>query len=306
MLEGRNYHVDEGISGSAAHVDTAAEATYTFATSHMAVNVSDEDFNQFRDLIYEASGINFTASNRSILESRLRERLRSSGSGTLTEYYRWIKRDPDELKVLLDTVTTNLTRFFRNTAHIETFEQIILPDLIEHKRRTGGRSLRMWSAGCSTGEEPYTMAMVAREVLPPTMSVSITASDISLKSLMVGRQGLYPEPRVEHVPEKYLGKYFTKKPSGYQINQDIMDLVTFDYHNLKHDSGLRELDVVFCRNVLIYFDETAQRNSVERFWQAMGPYSYLFIGHSESLFGMNTQFEFYRTDRASVYRKKLG
>jgi chemotaxis protein methyltransferase CheR len=163
----------------------------------------------------------------------------------------------------------------------------------------------MWSAGCSTGEEPYTMAMVAKELVPPTISIGITASDISLKSLMVGRQGLYPENRVDHVPEGYLKKYFTKKPTGYQINPEIMELVKFDYHNLKHDSGLRDLDVVFCRNTLIYFDETAQRNTVQRFWEAMGPYSYLFIGHSESLFGMNTRFEFYKTQWASVYRKKM-
>jgi chemotaxis protein methyltransferase CheR len=271
----------------------------------MVGTVSDEEFNQFRNLIYEASGINFTSSNRSILESRLRERLRASGTDTLGEYYRRINRDPEELKVLLDTVTTNLTRFFRNTAHIETFEHAVLPDLIEYKKRTGGSTLRMWSAGCSTGEEAFTMAMVAKELVPPSIRIGITASDISLKSLMVGKQGLYPENRVDHVPKKYLAKYFTKKQSGYQINPEIMELVKFDYHNLKNDSGLRDLDVVFCRNVLIYFDEVAQRDTVQRFWEAMGPYSYLFIGHSESLFGMNTKFEFFRTDYASVYRKKL-
>jgi chemotaxis protein methyltransferase CheR len=271
----------------------------------MMATVTDEEFNQFRDLIYEASGINFTSSNRTILESRLRERLRASGTDSLGEYYKWIRRDPEELKVLLDTVTTNLTRFFRNTAHIETFEKVVVPDLIEHKRRVGGSTLRMWSAGCSTGEEAFTIAMVAKELVPPTINISITASDISLKSLMVGRQGLYPESRVDHVPERYLSKYFTKKSSGYQIKPEIMDLVKFDYHNLKHDSGLRDLDVVFCRNVLIYFDETAQRDTVQRFWEAMGRYSYLFIGHSESLFGMDTNFEFFRTDYASVYRKKL-
>ncbi|MFO8065847.1 MAG: CheR family methyltransferase [Spirochaetota bacterium] len=272
----------------------------------MAGNIDDEEFKQFRDLIYDASGINFTSSNRSILESRLRERLKTSGIETLTEYYKWIRRDPEEFKVLLDTVTTNLTRFFRNTAHIKTFEYAVLPDLIEYKRQNGSKHLNMWSAGCSTGEEPYTMAMVARELVPSSISIHITASDISLKSLMVGRQGLYPENRVDHVPPEYLRKYFTKKPTGYQINEEITNLVTFDYHNLKHDSGLRELDVVFCRNTLIYFDETAQRNTVERFWDAMAPYSYLFIGHSESLFGMNTKFEFHRTDWASVYRKRLG
>ncbi|MFW6223920.1 MAG: CheR family methyltransferase, partial [Spirochaetota bacterium] len=149
----------------------------------MVGNISDEEFTRFRNLIYEASGINFTTSNRSILESRLRERLRSSGTENLAEYYRRIEREPEELKELLDTVTTNLTRFFRNAAHMQAFEYAILPDLIEHKRRTGGQSLRMWSAGCSTGEEPFTMAIVARELVPPGIKVSITASDISLKSL---------------------------------------------------------------------------------------------------------------------------
>ncbi|MFP4204689.1 MAG: CheR family methyltransferase [Spirochaetaceae bacterium] len=271
----------------------------------MGGHVTDDEFNQFRNVIYEASGINFTSSNRSILESRLRERLRSSGVESLSQYYRRIRSDPDELKVLLDTVTTNLTRFFRNTAHIQTFEHAVLPDLIDYKNKHNDRRVRMWSAGCSTGEEPYTMAMVAREVLPASMRVEIIASDISLKSLMIAREGLYPSARVDHVPQKYLDKYFTKKPSGYQINKEIMDLVTFDYHNLKHDSGLRNLDVVFCRNVLIYFDEVAQQNTVQRIWDAMGPYSYLFIGHSESLFGMDTRFEFHRTDWASVYRKRV-
>ncbi len=271
----------------------------------MSSFLSDDYFQKFRDLIYDASGIHFSSSNRSILESRLRERLRASGSETLGEYYDRIRKDDEELRVLLDSVTTNLTRFFRNTSHIETFEKFVVPDLAEHKRSGSEKTVRIWSAGCSTGEEPYTLAMIALEHLPPGITIEIVASDISLKSLMIAKEGYYSESRVQGVPENLLTKYFTSRDGGYQVTDQLKKVVRFDYHNLKNDSGLRGLDVVFCRNVLIYFDEAAQKAAVNRFWEAMGPHAYLFIGHSESLFGMNTQFEFFRTDWACIYRKKV-
>lgn len=272
----------------------------------MSSFLKDDLFQKFRDLIYDASGIHFSSSNRSILESRLRERLRAAGTPTIEEYYERIRKDEEELKVLLDSVTTNLTRFFRNTAHIETFQKFVVPDLATHKRERGEKTVRIWSAGCSTGEEPYTLAMVALEYLPPSLSVEIVASDISLKSLMIAKEGYYNESRVQGVPENLLAKYFTRRDGGYQAEDRLKEVIRFDYHNLKNDSGLRGLDVVFCRNVLIYFDEAAQKAAVNRFWDAMGPHSYLFIGHSESLFGMNTNFEFFRTDWACIYRKEVA
>ena len=265
--------------------------------------LSDDSFEQFRDLIYNESGIHFSSSNRTILESRLKERLRVSGLPDVMTYYRSITANAEELKILLDSVTTNLTRFFRNTAHMETFEYYVVPDLIKTKRANGDSRIRIWSAGCSTGEEPYTIAMLARELLPSGLDVEVVASDISLKSLMVGKEAFYGDNRIAGVSDHYLKKYFTRTGNGYQVNDEIRKLVRFDYHNLKNDSGLRNLDVVFCRNVLIYFDEAAQKASVERFWDSMAPHSFLFIGHSESLFGMNTRFEFLKTDWACIYRK---
>jgi chemotaxis protein methyltransferase CheR len=271
----------------------------------MADFLTDTDFERYRSLIYDASGIHFSTSNRSILESRLRERLKSARLHSADEYYARIIGDQEELKVLLDSVTTNLTRFFRNTAHFQTLEFHVLPDLIAEKRRRGEKRIRVWSAGCSTGEEPYSIAMMMKEILPPDIAIEIIGSDISLKSLMVGKEGFYTDNRIAGVPERYLAKYFEKKNNGYQIRDEIKSLVKFDYHNLKNDSGLRGLDIVFCRNVLIYFDEPAQKSSVGRFWDAMSSHSYLYIGHSESLFGMNTQFEFLKTDWACIYRKFL-
>ncbi|HET7838937.1 MAG TPA: protein-glutamate O-methyltransferase CheR [Rectinemataceae bacterium] len=268
----------------------------------MSEFLSDADFDLYRKIIYDESGITFSATNRSILESRLKERLREKKIDSLREYYSLIVKDHEEFKTLLDSVTTNLTRFFRNQAHFDAVEKHVVPELLKI-RGSGERKLRFWSAGCSTGEEPYTIAMLLREILPPAWTFEVIASDISLKCLMVGKEGFYADARIAGVPDNYLTKYFDKKPGGYQIKDELRKLVRFDYHNLKNDSGLRGLDVIFCSNVLIYFDEAAQKSTIERFWEAMAPKSFLFIGHSESLFGMNTKFEFVKTDWATLYRK---
>ena len=265
--------------------------------------LTETEFEQFRSLIYNESGIHFSDTNRTILESRLKERLRKSRIQAVGSYYSLLLGDKEELRILLDSVTTNLTRFFRNTAHFQTFEYHTVPDLIAYKRKKGKTTLRIWSAGCSTGEEPYSIAIVLKEMLPPGFTAEIIASDLSLKSLMTAKEGFYPDTRIGGVPEKYLKRYFTPRGNGYQINEDIKKMIRFDYHNLKNDSGLRNLDVVFCRNVIIYFDEAAQKAAIEQFWKDMGDHSYLFIGHSESLFGMNTQFEFLKTDWATLYKK---
>jgi chemotaxis protein methyltransferase CheR len=145
--------------------------------------------------------------------------------------------------------------------------------------------------------------MLMSEILPPPWKYEIVASDISLKCLMSAKEGFYADSRITGIPDQYLKKYFDKVEGGYKIHQDIMSKIRFDYHNLKNDSGLRNLDVVFCRNVIIYFDEAAQAAVINRFWDSMASRSFLFIGHSESLFGMDTKFEFVKTEWATLYRK---
>jgi chemotaxis protein methyltransferase CheR len=264
---------------------------------------TDADFEQYRTLIYNESGIHFTATNRSILESRLRERLREKGINSVKTYFAKISSDQGELKSFLDSITTNLTRFFRNQAHFDALEHFVVPELMKIKQATGNTTVKIWSAGCSTGEEPFTIAMLMSEILPPSWKFDIVASDISLKCLMTAKEGFYAESRITGIPAAYLKKYFDKVEGGYKIHQDIMSRIRFDYHNLKNDSGLRNLDIVFCRNVIIYFDETAQAAVINRFWDAMASKSFLFIGHSESLFGMDTKFEFVKTQWATLYRK---
>ena len=269
----------------------------------MSEFLSDADFERFRKLIYDESGIHFSESNRSILSSRLRERLKIANLTDVATYFQHVNGNEEELKTLLDAVTTNLTRFYRNAAHWQAFEHVVLPDLIEYKRKTGDRTMRIWSAGCSTGEEPYTIAMEMCERLPLGFNAEIWGSDISLKSVLTGQQGFYPDSRVSGIPESSLDKYFVRKEDGYQVTDTLKNQIRFDYHNLKNDSGKRGFDVVFCRNVLIYFDEAAQKAVIDRFWEAMADHSFLFIGHNESLFGMETGFTFVRTDWASLYAK---
>jgi chemotaxis protein methyltransferase CheR len=263
---------------------------------------SDTDFEQYRTLIYQESGITFTPTNRSILESRLKERLRENGMDSVKTYFAAISKDKEELKAFLDSITTNLTRFFRNQAHFDALEHFVVPELLKIKSGSPA-TLKIWSAGCSTGEEPYTIAMLMNEILPPPWKFEIIASDISLKCLMTAKEGFYADSRITGVPDNYLKKYFDKVEGGYKIHTDIMSKIRFDYHNLKNDSGLRNLDIVFCRNVIIYFDEAAQTAVINRFWDSMAAKSFLFIGHSESLFGMDTKFEFVKTEWATLYRK---
>ena len=273
----------------------------------MADLLTDLQFDQFRKLIYDASGITFSDTNRSILDSRLKERLREKKLTNVEDYYKIITSDQGEFKVFLDSITTNLTRFFRNQPHFDAFVNYVIPHVVENKKAAGGdRTIRIWSAGCSTGEEPYTIAMIMKEICPMGFNFQITASDISMKCLMTAQKGFYADAKVDGIPANYLSKYFTKVDGGYQMKKEIMDTIRFDYHNLRNDSGARNLDVIFCRNVLIYFDEEAQLAVINRFWNSMAAKGFLFIGHSESLFGMNTKFEFLKTEWACFYGKNAN
>ena len=264
---------------------------------------TDADFDLYRNLIYNESGITFTPTNRSILESRLKEQLREKGLASVKDHFAVIKGSQGELKSFLDSITTNLTRFFRNQAHFDALEHHVIPELMKIKKATGNSTIKIWSAGCSTGEEPYTIAMLLSEILPPPWRFEIIASDLSLKCLMTAKEGFYAESRIVGIPDNYLKKYFDKVDGGFKARPEIVSKIRFDYHNLKNDSGQRNLDIVFCRNVIIYFDEAAQNGVINRFWDSMAPKSFLYIGHSESLFGMDTKFEFLKTQWATLYRK---
>lgn len=262
--------------------------------------LTDLQFKNFRDLIYNTSGMHFSDINRPILESRLKERLRKASLENIEDYYKLITTDEKELKILLDAVTTNLTSFFRNKVHFQGFETGVIPEI---KQTRKDKKVRLWSAGCSTGEEPYSLAMVLKDKLPG-WKIEIVASDISFNVLMKAKEGFYPKAKINGIPPEYLKRFTNEVGDGYSIKEEIKNLITFDYHNLQNIPVYKNFDIVFCRNVIIYFDAKAQEHVVNTIYNVMNPHSYFFIGHSESLFGMNTQFEFVKFGDTCLYMKK--
>ncbi|GHT66944.1 hypothetical protein FACS1894110_11510 [Spirochaetia bacterium] len=198
---------------------------------------------------------------------------------------------------------SNLTRFFRNQAHFDALEHFVIPELMRIKQAAGNTTIKIWSAGCSTGEEPYSIAMLLSEILPPPWKFEIAAGDISPRSLAAGKEGFYADSQIVGISDNYLKKYFDKVDGGYKVRADIMSKIRFEHQDLKNGSALQDMDIVFCRNVLIYFDEEARAALMGHVWNSMAAKSFLFIGNSETLFGMDTRFEFVKTEWTALYRK---
>lgn len=269
--------------------------------------LTDEEFRLFRNLIYEESGLYFNETKKDYLENRLMKRMKATHIATPYWYYRFVTANKKaEFLVLLDYLTVNETAFFRNAPQFELFRNIILPHLTAEKARAGRKKLRLWSAGCSTGEEAYSIGMSVLDAVPDAdaWDVKIIASDISLKSLEIAHRGLYAEDKVrETVPERTRSRYFEPEDGAFRVADAIRRLVVFDYHNLKHENGMNGLDAVFCRNVMIYFDEEEQKRLVNKFYASLNPGGYLLLGHSESLHGWNMNFQFLYDNKGTAYQK---
>ncbi|MCX8059257.1 MAG: protein-glutamate O-methyltransferase [Spirochaetes bacterium] len=267
--------------------------------------LTEEDFKIFKDFIYEKSGIYFSDINKAVLENRLYEIMLKNKYSSLKEYYNILLKDEAEVRNFLDKVTTNLTKFFRNEPQFDALKNVVIKEIVKRNKENGINNIRIWSAGCSSGEEPYTIAMIFAEELGfnSGIEVKIVASDISLKSLLIAKEGFYSEEKVKDVPQNYLNKYFQKVGDGYRIIDELKKMIKFDYHNLKHDFPYNDLDIIFCRNVIIYFDQKTQHDVVTKFYNLLRDYGYLFLGHSESLFGMNTKFKFRKVENAICYIK---
>lgn len=266
-------------------------------------SLSLQCFSNFQQLLNQEAGIILSHESRSIFEGKIRGRTVQLGVESYENYYKIITENRDELYHFFTLATNNLTRFFRNIPHFEALEKYVVPEIIT----SGKEKIRFWSAGCSTGEEPYTAAMVLNDCLPADVDFMIFATDISEKCLKIAEEGLYGSKDIQNVPDHLLNKYFREEGDSYRIVPEIRSRVTFEHHNLKHIDTLSKtnFDIVFCRNVMIYFDTMMKENLVKSIWNLMSSDSYLFIGHSESLFGMNTQFNYINTKYTGLYRKKL-
>lgn len=259
--------------------------------------LSQNDFERLRTFIYKECGINLTDAKKTMLESRLTKRLKRLGLTSLSAYCDYALSPEglkEELTSMIDVVTTNKTDFFRESNHFDYLTRHALPPLLGNN----ARNLTVWSAGCSTGEEPYTLAVVLSEcrLAMPYFSFTVIATDISTQVLERAQQGIYDEERIDPVPAPLKKKYFlrSKNPEKriVRVVPEVRDLVKFRRLNfMDGDFGFREpLDVIFCRNVIIYFDKKTQEVLLNKFARSLHPGGYLFVGHSETLFGMDVPF----------------
>ncbi len=283
------------------------------ASAPSGILMTDEQFLQLRDFIYEKSGIYFADSKKSLLESRLTYRLKAYNFTDYEKYYYLLKYDPQagkELRALYDTITTNETSFFRSPPQIEAFAEKALPDVMARRQRSGEKTLRIWSAGCSTGEEAYTLGIVLKEVLKDTLrewDIRICASDISEKALRSAKQATYNEYALRSVPAEIRQRYFKAENSQFVVADEIRALVELQFLNFMDSSRMQLMkgfDIIFCRNVLIYFDDAARKKIVSHLYDNINPGGYLFIGHSESLHNITRAFKLVHFPGALGYKKE--
>lgn len=269
------------------------------------VVLTERDFRKISDLVYEHCGINLHAGKKELVRARLAKRLRCGNFKTFSDYMKHVMADSTgkEFSILIDSLSTNLTSFFREGQHFEFLRERFLPSLMERKRAKRDFRIRAWSAGCSSGEEPYSIAITLLDAVQGQgrWDIKILATDISTSVLEAAKTGIYDKQRVEPLSPIQRQRYFrtshtTENQKVFEVNQNLRDIVIFKYLNLMGswpiDTRRGGLDFIFCRNVMIYFDKPTQRRLVNRFWDLLSPGGILFTGHSESLTGIEHKFRY--------------
>lgn len=269
----------------------------------------EEEFFLLRDFIYQKSGIFYGEGKKYLLENRLKNRLSETGVANFEDYYYYIRyRDPHakELHRLFDVVTTNETYFFRNQQQLGSFM-----GMMRQRLETSGvpEQLRIWSAGCATGEEPYTLAMLLHELaqeMSKNISFVINATDISINSLEGAKRGIFNDYAMRQVPDSLRDRYFARQDGCHVIDDGIKKYVRIDFMNLNDLASYRkynQMDAIFCRNVLIYFDEAAKRKVIDNLCDCLRPGGYLAVGHSEMLYPFSCSLRPVPAAGAGLYRK---
>jgi chemotaxis protein methyltransferase CheR len=269
--------------------------------------IKPEEFRLLRELVNDFCGIRFPDDMQFVMERKLRERLQSLGVQDFAEYYHYLRYHPNaraEIERAVDVLTTNETYLFREEYQLRAFQQEVLPLL--HARGARQRRLSIWSAGCSTGEEVYTLAILIRESrLFDGWDVRVIGNDISRRVLSVARRASYGSSSFRSMPGNYQ-EYFVESAEGRTVRPDIRAMCSFAHLNLLDGARynvIGAVDAVFCRNVLIYFDTASRRKVIQEFYERLHPGGFLFLGHSESLLNVSTAFELVHLSSDLVYRK---
>jgi len=275
------------------------------------ITISDEDFLKFREFFYRKTGINFEVNKRYFVDKRLIERCHATESVSFRAYFTLLRFEANgkELQALTNIMTVNETYFFREEYQLKSLVNSILPEIVARKRAAGDRSpIRIWSIPSSSGEEPYSIAMYLLEYWPgiALWDVEIIASDIDTSILVKAKAGRYSARSVSQLPNVLLQKYFRPIGDDYQMEVDLRSSVEFTLVNLNDPLTTRPyrgFDVVFCRNLLIYFDDTSRRQAAEVFFDALNPGGFICLGHSESMSRISSLFKVRKLADAIVYQK---
>jgi len=287
----------------------------TAAVAHSAFALEgppDHELIRIRDLIYQVAGIFHPDNKLRLLLDRCSRRMKEANTQNLREYYECLTTRPTrhaELLALLNEITIGETCFFRNQPQLDALRQIVLPKIIEAKAKLPFRRLRIWSAGCSTGEEPYTLRILMLEEAQRRLkdwTVEILATDLNENSLEHAKTGLYNSYSTRNLTPYYRQKYFVPVEDQLQLQPAVRSSVAFTRLNLSDDSRMifmKSLDIIFCCNVLIYFDLASKQRVIQHFYNNLLPHGYLFLGHSESLYGVNEDFRLVHLPRSTAYVK---
>jgi len=287
--------------------------------------LTDTELKLLQTLVYQECGMHFDDRRTSFLQDRVQRRLKDCHLDSFYSYYRLLisPQGKQELSRLLENLTVNETSFFRHKAQMEFFQRNVMDDILKRKEERREFALRIWSAGCSTGQEPYTLAMLVADALsyyylrnphtfetpvpkplvPPPWRVEILASDLNYSVLRSAQLGSYGEHQMLAVDYGYRLRYFDKVGDRYAVKRNVKELVHFDFHNLKTEYLPQRNDVIFCRNVMMYFDEPEQKRLIEKFYRCLNPRGYLFVGHAESLLGLTEKFQMVHHNSGTAYQR---
>lgn len=275
--------------------------------------MTSRQFDSVRELIYKSLGLHFEDAKIEFLDKRVEKRMGALGMARVDDYVfhlRFLDHDGAEMQALANLVTTNETYMFREFDQLQAFADHCLPEAIERRERSGLRRLRIWSAGCSSGEEAYTLAIILREVMHDVdeWDIRILATDIDEVRLRMLQKGVYGPYAVREVPEAYAARHLI--PAGldaHRIHPDTARLVESEHLNLSDRHAMRrvrDMDFVFCRNVLIYFDDASRKTVVDHFYNCLNPGGFLYLGHSESVSRISSAFKVRRMGPHLVYCKE--
>lgn len=272
------------------------------------ITISDDDFQKFREYFYRKTGIQFEDTKRYFVDKRLVERIEDTGSENFRSYFTMLRFQAagTELQALVNLMTVNETYFFREEYQFHCLVNSILPEIVARKKDSS--PIRIWIIPSSSGEEPYSIAMCLLERWAGLndYDVELISSDIDTKILAQARAGLYSARSVQHLPRAYLQKYFQQTVHGYQLSEDLRGTVEFTRVNLMEPAEVRpyrDFDVIFCRNLLIYFDDLSRKQAAETFYDALRPGGFICLGHSESMSRISSLYKIRKFPEAIVYQK---